>query len=525
MATPTLVDVSRGAIDVNLQSTTPGAIVRRQLSGSLKTSYEAQWDTGGPGSNIKNSNPWPFLGGTTLTNSQVTMFILEGTTDYQKQQMVAWRDQCIDPDRDDTRDFTFQITVNSTFTSTGAWHGQSKYTCFARYFGSSDWNGRVDRIYMGLNNDISIGGNALTATASTTINELISKVATGDVNGITYSLSGISIWFEDQEDDTLGPPDETNHNFKSNFFNDVCLNDVDVEVSTRVLALDADDCIVETTVTSGSSDYVNNISGTFKSSNNHVDITLGYLTQADVTFPDAIDLSNLVDSTTVTTDAMGATPVTVTDVTFDADNFTVAGSGLIALTGVQNNIDIGHYVTGSTPPGYTSVLTGSETIAALEFDDRHFTVSSDGSGNIRILGESGDGITLESPAGNPIVDSADTIAFDSSQFVVSRDGTSSADSTSGTITLSQVYAQVFRAAISTASGTNQQNSFFGDANGDIVVTHNLGGAGSGFLDVVVQVYDNNRMMILPEEVVIIDRNNIRLEFAGETVTGTVIVTG
>ena len=523
MATPTLVDVSRGAIDVNLQSTTPGAIVRRQLSGSLKTSYEAQWDTGGPGSNIKNSNPWPFLGGTTLTNGQVTMFILEGTTDYQKQQMVAWRDQCIDPDRDESRDFTFQITVNSTFTSTGAWHGQSKYTCFARYFGSSDWNGRVDRIYMGLNNDISIGGNALTATASTTINELISKVATGDVSGITYSLSGISIWFEDQEDDTLGPPDETNHNFKSNFFNDVCLNDVDVEVSTRVLALDADDCIVETTVTSGSSDYVNNISGVLQS-DNMVDITLGYLTQADVTFPDAIDLSGLVDSTTVTTDASGATPVTVTDVTFDADNFTVASDGLIALTGVQNNIDIGHFQT-ATPQAFVSILGNNETISALEFDDRHFTLTTDGSGNIRILGESGDGIGLESGQGNSIVDSADTIVFDSSQFTISPNGASAAASTAGTITLSQVYAQVFRAAISTSTGTNTATSFFGDANGDIVVTHNIGGAGSGFLDVVVQVYDNNRMMILPEEVVIIDRNNIRLEFAGETVTGTVIVTG
>ena len=37
---------------------------------------------------------------------------------------------------------------------------------FARYFGSSDWNNRVDRIYMGLNNDINVGGNAVTSTGS-----------------------------------------------------------------------------------------------------------------------------------------------------------------------------------------------------------------------------------------------------------------------------------------------------------------------------------------------------------------------
>ena len=247
MATPTLIDVSRGAIDVNLQDTIPGATVRNTLTGSLRTSYQAQWDTGGAGTNIKNSNTWDFFG-TNLSNSQITMFILEGTTDYQKQQMVNWRDQCIDEDRDDTREFTFQITVNTTFTSTGAWHGQSKYTCFARYFGSSDWNGRVDRIYMGLNNDGGIGGNALTSTASANNSELIRKIAGGDINGITYSLSGITVFFDAQEDDTLGPPSETNHNFKSNFLDDVCLDAIGSESSTRVLALNADDCIVETTV-------------------------------------------------------------------------------------------------------------------------------------------------------------------------------------------------------------------------------------------------------------------------------------
>ena len=265
MATPTLIDVSRGAIDVNLQNTIPGATVRNTLSGALRTSYQAQWDTGGPGSNLKNNSTWDFFG-TNLSNSQVTMFILEGTTDYQKQQMVNWRDQCIDPDRDDTRDFTFQITVNTTFTSTGAWHGQSKYTCFARYFGSSDWNGRVDRIYMGLNNDGSVGGNALTSTASADTSELIRKVATGDIDGITYSLSGITIFFDAQEDDTLGPPSETNHNFKSNFLDEVCLDAIAEESSTRVLALNADDCIVETTVsgTGGgnfNTSYVNTFTG------------------------------------------------------------------------------------------------------------------------------------------------------------------------------------------------------------------------------------------------------------------------
>ena len=265
MATPTLIDVSRGAIDVNLQNTIPGATVRNTLSGALRTSYQAQWDTGGPGSNLKNNSTWNFFG-TNLSNSQVTMFILEGTTDYQKQQMVNWRDQCIDPDRDDTRDFTFQITVNTTFTSTGAWHGQSKYTCFARYFGSSDWNGRVDRIYMGLNNDGSVGGNALTSTASADTSELIRKVATGDIDGITYSLSGITIFFDAQEDDTLGPPSETNHNFKSNFLDEVCLDAIAEESSTRVLALNADDCIVETTVSSTSggnfnTSYVNTFTG------------------------------------------------------------------------------------------------------------------------------------------------------------------------------------------------------------------------------------------------------------------------
>ena len=250
MATPTLIDVSRGAIDVNLQDTIPGATVRNTLTGSLRTSYQAQWDTGGAGTNIKNSNTWDFFG-TNLSNSQITMFILEGTTDYQKQQMVNWRDQCIDEDRDDTREFTFQITVNTTFTATGAWHGQSKYTCFARYFGSSDWNGRVDRIYMGLNNDGGIGGNALTSTASANNSELIRKIAGGDINGITYSLSGITVFFDAQEDDTLGPPSETNHNFKSNFLDDVCLDAIGSESSSRILALNADDCIVETTVSGG----------------------------------------------------------------------------------------------------------------------------------------------------------------------------------------------------------------------------------------------------------------------------------
>ena len=259
MATPTLIDVSRGAIDVNLQDTIPGATVRNTLTGSLRTSYQAQWDTGGAGTNIKNSNTWDFFG-TNLSNSQITMFILEGTTDYQKQQMVNWRDQCIDEDRDDTREFTFQITVNTTFTATGAWHGQSKYTCFARYFGSSDWNGRVDRIYMGLNNDGNIGGNALTATASANNSELIRKIAGGDINGITYSLSGITVFFDAQEDDTLGPPSETNHNFKSNFLDDVCLDAIGSEPSTRILALDANDCIVETTSSGGGTlqtDYIN----------------------------------------------------------------------------------------------------------------------------------------------------------------------------------------------------------------------------------------------------------------------------
>ena len=262
MATPTLDAVSRGAIDVNLQQTIPGATVRNQLSGDLRTSYQAQWDTGGPGSNIKNSNTWNHLG-TDLDNDQITMFILEGTSDYQKQQMVAWRDQCIDPDRDETREFIFQITVNVTFTSTGAWHSQSKYTSFARYFGSSDWNGRVDRIYMGLINDQSVGGNAVTSTASSSTNELITKVATGDLNGLTYSLSGITIFFDAQEDDTLGPPNETNHNFKSNFLDDVCLNDVDTDTSTRVLALNTDDCIIETTIPSSafSTTYVNTLLG------------------------------------------------------------------------------------------------------------------------------------------------------------------------------------------------------------------------------------------------------------------------
>ena len=255
MATPTLIDVSRGAIDVNLQTAIPGATVRSQLSGDLRTSYQAQWDTGQPGINLKNNSTWNFLG-TNLSNSQITMFLLEGVTDYQKQQMVAWRDQCIDPDRDGTREFIFQITVNTTFASTGAWHGQSKYTCFARYFGSSDWNNRVDRIYMGLVNDSSLGGNAITATASSSISEMMTKIATGVVAGIRYSLSGISIWFDDQEDDTLGPPDETIHNFRSTFQQEVCLNDVDVvSNSPRVLALledaDGNDCIIETTVSSG----------------------------------------------------------------------------------------------------------------------------------------------------------------------------------------------------------------------------------------------------------------------------------
>ena len=255
MATPTLIDVSRGAIDVNLQTAIPGATVRSQLSGDLRTSYQAQWDTGQPGINLKNNSSWNFLG-TNLSNSQITMFLLEGVTDYQKQQMVAWRDQCIDPDRDGTREFIFQITVNSTFASTGAWHGQSKYTCFARYFGSSDWNNRVDRIYFGLVNDSSIGGNAVTSTASSSISEMMTKIATGVVGNIRYSLSGISIWFDDQEDDTLGPPDETIHNFRSTFQQEVCLNDVDVVVeSPRVLALladaDGNDCIIETTVPSG----------------------------------------------------------------------------------------------------------------------------------------------------------------------------------------------------------------------------------------------------------------------------------
>ena len=255
MATPTLNDVSRGAIDVNLQTAIPGATVRSQLSGDLRTSYQAQWDTGQPGINLKNNSSWNFLG-TNLSNSQITMFLLEGVTDYQKQQMVAWRDQCIDPDRDGTREFIFQITVNTTFASTGAWHGQSKYTCFARYFGSSDWNNRVDRIYFGLVNDSSIGGNAVTSTASSSISEMMTKIATGVVGNIRYSLSGISIWFDDQEDDTLGPPDETIHNFRSTFQQEVCLNDVDVVVeSPRVLALledaDGNDCIIETTVPSG----------------------------------------------------------------------------------------------------------------------------------------------------------------------------------------------------------------------------------------------------------------------------------
>ena len=255
MATPTLIDVSRGAIDVNLQTAIPGATVRSQLSGDLRTSYQAQWDTGQPGINLKNNSSWNFLG-TNLSNSQITMFLLEGVTDYQKQQMVAWRDQCIDPDRDGTREFIFQITVNTTFASTGAWHGQSKYTCFARYFGSSDWNNRVDRIYFGLVNDSSIGGNAVTSTASSSISEMMTKIATGVVGNIRYSLSGISIWFDDQEDDTLGPPDETIHNFRSTFQQEVCLNDVDVVVeSPRVLALledaDGNDCIIETTVPSG----------------------------------------------------------------------------------------------------------------------------------------------------------------------------------------------------------------------------------------------------------------------------------
>ena len=266
MATPTLNDVSRGAIDVNLQTAIPGATVRNQLSGDLRTSYQAQWDTGQPGINLKNNSTWNFLGGAALSNSQITTFILEGTSDYQKQQMVAWRDQCIDPDRDGTRDFTFQITVNTTFASTGAWHGQSKYTCFARYFGSSDWNNRVDRIYMGLNNDVTVGGNAVTSTASSSISEMMTKIATGVVAGIRYSLSGISIWFDDQEDATLGPPDETIHNFKSTFQQEVCLNDVEEESSTRVLALNADDCIVETTVsgTGGgnfNTSYVNTFTG------------------------------------------------------------------------------------------------------------------------------------------------------------------------------------------------------------------------------------------------------------------------
>ena len=259
MATPTLNDVSRGAIDVNLQETIPGATVRNTLSGSLRTSYQAQWDTGQPGANLKNSNPWDFFG-TTLTNSQVTMFLLEGTTDYQKQQMVAWRDQCIDPDRDDTRNFTFQITVNVTFAATGAWHSQSKYTAFARYFGSSDWNNRVDRIYMGLNNDINVGGNAVTSTGSATVSEMMSKVATGVVGNLNYSLSGITIFFDDQEDDTLGPPNETNHNFRSNFLDAVCLDAIDPGTSTRILALDANDCIIETTSSGGGTlqtDYIN----------------------------------------------------------------------------------------------------------------------------------------------------------------------------------------------------------------------------------------------------------------------------
>ena len=508
MAIPTLEEVTQEAlvltgdsVDTTQSGTTLVGYILRETFTSVWTPWASQNDileqsymalTGDawPG-DIDSSNGLSFFATTVASGNRD---LAELTYDYLiTDQLIpvntplGWTNEGL-MNVTITWDFGFQGTT--TVTMPGVFRGYFTNGYTQETAGNPGTVGKIGRFAFTVYLDDFLKGDFPTSILDTSANPSRSEIRAFSLahkNDITnFKID----WVVDASS-TSTPASELLVNVPTIFNDSVCLPGL---TAGNNLVLDSAGCITTSTA-SGTDDYVNSISGILQS-DNMVDITLGYVNKVDETFPDAIDLSDLVDSTTINTNATSPsrTPTTVTTVTFESTEFKIDGTtSVISLVeDYQSPIDIGHYNT--TTNAFVSVLEPAtstdpaETLNVLEFDDRHFTVTTDGMGGARILGSGDSGIRVDSPSGSTQVDVADIISFAPSDFTVGRDDSTSANSDEAIISLDPSVTKKMTMAFTAAQvGATAVYAH--------TVTHSLSAQYP-----TVAVYDNNNQMVLPMSV-------------------------
>ena len=218
------------------------------------------------------------------------------------------------------------------------------------------------------------------------------------------------------------------------------------------------------------------------------------------------------------------------------------------------------YDTATATAG-TNVVSDVRT---LSFDDRHFTLVNEGSGDLRVVGASGNNTLQVGDSGTIESNPTSRIDFNSGIDVTPSDPTDATSSPSIGVSVSSNIPRIqivhFVAEVIDAQGDSNIDSRAGqrytdaatgivyganvlsktgdrtgiritggpfgsiDGNNNWTVGHNLG---SEFP--VVQVYSDGpvgtRSQIIPDEIIVIDLNTIRIEFSNsETIPGYVVVT-